>query len=93
MRVVFTSKATEQNEQNISYLLEFWSIKVANDYLDKFDEMISLLEKGIILGKLDEFTGMYKYILVKQIAVFYTIYHNEIVIKLVWNNYRKPFWL
>jgi hypothetical protein len=61
MRVVFTSKATEQNEQNISYLLEFWSIKVANDYLDKFDKMISLLEKGIILGKLDEFSGMDKY--------------------------------
>jgi len=55
--------------------------------------MVSLLEKGIVLGKLDKFTGMYKYILVKQIAIFYTIHHNEIVIKLVWNNYRKPFWL
>ena len=94
MIVRLTERATIQNNQNVRYLLNDWSIKVATNYLDKFDVMINTLESGQILGRFNEDVGMYKYVLVKQISVFYIIKNKEeIEIRMVWNNYKKPFWL
>ncbi len=94
IKVIVSNTAYLQNQENIDYLLKEWNIKVAINYLDKFDEALDNLENGICKGVFDKELNSYKYLVVPQIYIFYKILNNEtIVITTIWNNYKKPFWL
>ncbi len=94
MKIIVSDEAYLQNQDNVQYLLNEWNIKVAYNYLDKFDEALDNLEKGIYKGKYDEELGYYKYLVVPQIYIFYDYFDKETIkIVSIWNNYKNPYWL
>ena len=92
MKIVWTVTANLDNLDNIEYLLEEWSIKVALDYEEKIIEIENLLIRNPKIGLLDKELGLYKRLVVPQIYMLYTIIEEEIIIVRIWNNYQKPYW-
>jgi hypothetical protein len=93
MKIKFTQQAIIERDRNIQYLLDEWNISVASQFLDEIDEMIELLEKGILEGNYDKDLGMYRILIVSQITMHFVVKDQNIFITNFWNNYKKPLWL
>ncbi len=90
MKVLWTYTAIEQLNSNILYLKENWDAKVLDDFLEELDKTVDYISKGLIFGMYDERTNFHKYLVVRQIYLFYKIENNILYIEYLWNNYQKP---
>ncbi len=90
MKVLWTYTAIEQLNSNILYLKENWDAKVLDDFLEELDKTVDYISKCLISGMYDESTEFHKYLVVRQIYLFYKIENNILYIEYLWNNYQKP---
>lgn len=90
--ITWSNKAFADNEDNITYVLIKWGIKVALQYENKVIETEELLAKNPNLGQFDQTLGLYKILVVPQIYMFYEIAGNEIWVIRMWNNHKMPYW-
>ncbi len=73
--------------QNISYLLENWSDKEAQNFIDKVFEIETMLAKGNIEFQNTNRLGIKRCVINKQISLFYReINRNNIELLRFWNN-------
>ena len=91
--VIISNLAQKENNQNVNYVFETFGLKVTLNYLDKYEEIISLLESDFYNGTFDEKLKLYKILVVKQIYILYeNLDKNTILIVSVWNNQQFPYW-
>ncbi len=91
--IIISNSAKKENEQNLDYVFNKFGQKSALNYLDKYDEIISLLENGFYCGIFDENLDLYKILVVKQIYILYqNLDDKTVIIVSVWNNKRFPYW-
>ncbi len=76
--------------ENISYLLEDWSGKEAQNFIDKVFEIENMLAKGNVEFQNTDRMGIKRCVINKQISLFYKI-HNGKNIELLrfWNNNKN----
>ena len=73
--------------QNISYLLQNWSEKEAQNFIDKVIEIETMLAKGNVDFQNTDREGIKRCVINKQISLFYRV-HSEKHVELLrfWNN-------
>ena len=94
MTVVFTEKAEYENKKNIDYLYANWNQKVVESYILDLKRFVELVKINPKMGRYESRFGVYRFVVVPQISIFYDILEKEeiILIKSFWNNYQYPYW-
>jgi hypothetical protein len=73
--------------QNISYLLQNWSEKEAQNFIDKVFEIETMLAKGNIDFQNTDREGIKRCVINKQISLFYRVIDEKTIeFLLFWNN-------
>jgi len=88
-KITWSVDAEYDYEQNIEYLLREWSVKEAEEFIDKAEEVINTLRTKLVRYQPAKYRGIFKCVVCKQITLFYRE-KNEKEIELVrfWNNYK-----
>lgn len=81
--------AKEDFYNTIDFLLENWSEKEAQDFIDEVYEIIYILQKGNVDFQQTDISGVKRCVLRKQITLFYKIIDkNTIELLRFWNTYQ-----
>ena len=73
--------------QNISHLLQNWSEKEAQNFIDKVSEIETMLAKGNIEFQITDRAGIRRCVINKQISLFYKVIDEKnIELLRFWNN-------
>jgi plasmid stabilization system protein ParE len=81
--------AREEYYDNIDYLLQKWSEKEAQQFIDLVDEIVSILRQGKIDFQETDYPGIRRVVIREQITLFYKIINKQHVELLrFWNNYQ-----
>lgn len=91
MRIVRWNKLSRLDYyQNISYLLQNWSEKEAQNFIDKVWEIENLLAKGNIDFQDTERKNIKRCVIDKHVSLFYRLTEtNNIELLRFWNNNRN----
>jgi plasmid stabilization system protein ParE len=92
MRVIWTPESLETLNSNLDYLLAEWNDDVALKFLDRVDEVISVIkltpEIYPLLNKNDQIR---RCVVVKQITLYFRVVSTEQIDLLTfWNNFQNP---
>lgn len=75
--------------ETIDYLLQNWSKKEAQNFIDKVFKIESILAKGNVDFQCTDRPGIKRCVINKQITLFYRhIDNNNIELLRFWNNYQ-----
>ena len=88
-KIKYSKLAIESLDQNLLYLKNNWSENSMLKYINKVDEIISLIVNNPELYGLWKL-NIRKVIIVPQITFFYKVHKNTIDVVLFWNNYQNP---
>ena len=84
MKVYFSELAESKLLSLTNYLLEKWSLKVRNDFVDKLSERIGQIIKQPKSCPESKFSkGLYKCVVTKQTTFFYRIKMKEKEIEII----------
>ncbi len=89
--IVWSDPAKKDYWQNIDYLLENWTEKQAENFIDTVYNVLDIISNNPKTFAKTEYKNIRSAIVVKQIRLFYRIKNGNIV-ELVrfWNNYQNP---
>lgn len=90
MKITWTQKAIDENQDNIDFLLERWNKKVLANYLHKLDSTLDMVLKNPRIGVYDRELKCHKFLVTEQIYLFYEHRGYELFVLSIWNNARKP---
>lgn len=91
MRSLFWSEIAKLDYwNNIDYLLENWSTMEVQQFLEKVNSTLNLLQKGKIEFKPTHYKNIFSVVITKQITLFYRIHQNQIELLRFWNTYQNP---
>ena len=88
-KIVWNNKARLDFYENIDYLLENWSEKEAQNFIDEVIQVEYILSQGNVDFQETDFIGVKRLVLRKQITLFYKIVNeHQIEFLRFWNNYK-----
>ena len=88
-KIVWNNKARLDFYENIDYLLENWSEKEAQNFIDEVTQVEYILSQGNVDFQKTDFVGVKRLVLRKQITLFYKIVNeHQIEFLRFWNNYK-----
>ena len=92
MRKVTWSKESEYDfDDNIEYLIRKWTEKEAQNFIDKVNEIVDILEKGNAEFKKTHYKDLRAVTVTNQIILLYrTKSKKEVEIVRFWNTYQDP---
>jgi plasmid stabilization system protein ParE len=90
MRKVFWSNLARLDYfDNIDYLLQDWSEKEAQNFIDEVSDLEFLLKQGLVDFQDTDYPTVKRCVVCKQVTLFYRIIDNHNVELLrFWNNYK-----
>lgn len=87
--IVWNNKARLDFYENIDYLLENWSEKEAQNFIDEVIHVEYILSLGIVDFQDTDYIGIKRLVIRKQISLFYKIVNeHQIEFLRFWNNYK-----
>jgi len=90
-RLSFTIESSEQIENNIDYLLEYWSEKVALEFIKKITTKGSFIIEFPHLYPLTKFRmNVRRCVVSKQITMYYKTLKNGILVISVFDTRQSP---
>lgn len=89
-QIIWTDDAIEDYHNNINYLLNDWSVKVAQNFIEQTEEILDLIIKSPFIFPSTKYKTIRKAVLRKQISIFYKVEENRIYLIRFWNNYQNP---
>ena len=88
-RVKWNHLAKEDYYHTIDYLIEHWSEKEAQAFIDEVYEIIFILQKGNVDFQQTEIPDIRRCVIRKQITLFYKIIdENTIELLRFWNSHQ-----
>ena len=89
-KVHWNTLARSDYLKNIDYLLNEWTVKDAQHFIDEVDEIQSILEQGIVDFQRTNIKDVKRCIICKQISLFYKVVdkHNVELLRF-WNNLQN----
>ena len=90
--VNWTKKAERTFDQNIDYLEQEWNPNVVNQFLERVDTVISIIETNPFSYPLyPSSNDIRKCVVHERIILFYKIFDDtNIDILIFWNTYKNP---
>ncbi|WP_290700983.1 type II toxin-antitoxin system RelE/ParE family toxin [Lacinutrix sp.] len=92
MEILWTKQAEDSFNKTIDYLLEKWTLKEANNFIDIVDHTIFQISNNPELFKISIFdVESREAVITNQTSLFYRIVNAQTIeIEYFWNNYRNP---
>ena len=90
MYEIWTQEAKLTFTDTIKYLKKHWTLREVIAFKTKSYKCIDRLLQNPQLGQYDKNWKCYKFLIVKQIYLFYEIHDESLVLISFWNNYQKP---
>ena len=92
MTIVWSLNGEISYAKIIAYISEKWTEKEVLNFIDKTDELLINIQKGIIQGNISKFTSYRTFVLSKQTTLFFEIDNSNKTINLLlfWNNRDNP---
>lgn len=91
LSVFWSDEAKLDYWNNIDYLLHKWTVKEAQQFIQKVSKTIELIQPETIVFTPTHYKKVNKVIVTKQISLFYRINSdNQIELLRFWNNYQNP---
>jgi hypothetical protein len=89
---VWTKQAEESFNLTLDSLLEAWTIREANNFIDLVDAIISNIKTNPELFKVSIFDKESREaVITKHTSLFYRLFNEQTIeIEYFWNNYRNP---
>jgi plasmid stabilization system protein ParE len=88
--IVWNNKARLDFYENIDYLLENWSEKAAQQFIDEVSHIEFILKQGNVDFQNTDFEGVKRFVFRKQITLFYRISDkNQVEFLRFWNNNKN----
>lgn len=93
MKIIWSDIAKKNYRENLDYLINEWNYEVMKNFIEEFDNTVLLISKYPNAGQYEKKTELHKFLVVKQIYIFYEVIFEkkELRIHNVWNNKKKPF--
>jgi hypothetical protein len=88
MIVIWTEQSTIDYWENIEYLEYRWGLKVTLDFIERVEDIITLLKAQNFRFKETKYKNIYEVPIVNQISLFYEINDSKINLMRFWNNYQ-----
>ena len=89
-RVVWNSLAKSDYFENIDFLLNRWSERVAQDFVDEVHNVEYLLAQGNVDFQETNRTDIRRCVLCKQIVLFYRVVDdNNVELLRFWNSHQN----
>ncbi|MEO5570555.1 MAG: type II toxin-antitoxin system RelE/ParE family toxin [Bacteroidia bacterium] len=88
--IVWTEKARAGYIGIIEYLLEKWSTKEANKFHEKTIKALRHISEFPEIFTLSHKKNIRKYLIVRQITVYYKVFPKKIVLITFWDNRQNP---
>ena len=90
--VEFSTEAEITYAKNISFLLERWTVKEAQTFIEKVNDILVLLASSPEIGIAVKGKRIRKINAVPQVSVYYKIEPKNNIIEIItfWNNYQSP---
>ena len=90
-KVVISKTAEKKLEKLFDYLIEKWSLKVKNEFIEKLDTRIAIIEKQPeIFPESKKNKGLRKCVITKQTTLFYRFNTKQIYIVTVFDTRQHP---
>lgn len=90
-KVIITRKASIRLEELFIYLETEWSVKVKNDFVEKFEKAVFLIQRfPEIAPKTNILKNLHKYVVTKQTSIFYRVNNKSITIIALFDNRMNP---
>lgn len=87
--ILWNNRAKLDYFENIDYLLNNWSEKEAQKFIDDVNHLEYILKQGNVDFQDTDFKGVKRFVIRKQITLFYRITDSKNVEFLrFWNNYK-----
>jgi len=88
--IVWNNKARLDFYENIDYLLENWSEKAAQQFIDEVSHIEFILRQGNVDFQNTDIEGVNRFVFRKQITLFYRISDkNQVEFLRFWNNNKN----
>ncbi|AWG20534.1 hypothetical protein FFWV33_02800 [Flavobacterium faecale] len=88
--VIWSNQSELDYYDNIDYLMGYWGLASARNFIDKVDANIAILQKGNINFRPTNSKGVFEVVIVKQISLFYRVSDDAVELVRFWNNYQNP---
>ena len=89
-RIRWNPTAIIDYNENIDYLLEKWSEKAAQQFIDEVNHIEFILRQGNVDFPNTDFEGVKRLVIRKQITLFYRIINkNQVEFLRFWNNNKN----
>lgn len=85
-QIIWSEDAETDYEQNLDYLLERWSVKEAEEFVDKVDRALNTLRTERAKYKPTKYRGVFECVIVKHISLYYREKNGYIELVRFWNN-------
>ncbi|MGN7811204.1 type II toxin-antitoxin system RelE/ParE family toxin [Flavobacterium sp. 22076] len=89
MEVIWTEKAEKTYTKNYEYLVENWSLAIAEKFDEEVLKTIDIISKNPHLGRYNRDFDFSNILVVKQITLFYTIFDGKVFLLLFHDNRQK----
>jgi len=88
--ITWSKEAANDYAANIDYLLEEWSVKDAQEFIDKSGHIIKIIAVLPKAFPAADYKNVRKAVVSKQITLLYRIDKKGIILLRFWNNSRNP---
>jgi plasmid stabilization system protein ParE len=88
--IIWSPQSKESFENNILHLLETWSEKEANDFIDRVEEILRLISKHPKIFTYLPEQDAFRCVIVKPISLFYRLRDNQVELLTFWDNRMDP---
>jgi plasmid stabilization system protein ParE len=90
-KIIWSPEAANDYEHNIDYLLENWSVKEAQQFIDEVSEVLRILQKSNVSFKQIGYNDIRVVTVCYQINLLYRINNsNDIELVRFWDNRQSP---
>ena len=89
MEVIWTEKAEKTYTKNYEYLVENWSLAIAEKFDEEVLKTIDIIAKNPHLGRYNKNFDFSSILVVKQITLLYTVVGDIIYLLLFHDNRQK----
>lgn len=90
MKIIWTENASRNYFQILDYLLNRWSEKIANKFIDEVDRKLELLLISHEVFEKVPLTNVQRILINKHITLFYAVDGEKIYLIHFWNNSQNP---
>jgi len=90
LNVVWSERAKLDYWENIQHLIDDWTILDASNFVDKVDDIVSLLKTETVEFRQALYRNTYFVPITKHITLFYQKEQESIQLLRFWNTYKNP---